>query len=502
MTHSSESNLQNSSIKSSQIKEGEHPSTQPQPLQAEAIDTSFIPHAHRIPIKKPFKWLSKSEQSQTDQAVQLQDFNSNIDIQELVQHHPLSIPRNLAYHHVHKLEEKAQIIDAVISKQKEHHLYTLDRYPDHASNNIAHIKTPDNRHNQSCIMWCTNLYLGLNRHPKLIKKAKSMLDDYGTGSGTSSVSGGLSQIHISLQDSLSKFLHKESTVLFSTGFTANLGAISALASAKDFIIFDKECHSSMIEGIKLSGARFKSFKNNDAKHLERILSSLDFKQYSNVFVLTESVFGMTGETSPLNLYCKLKETYPFYLYVDEAHSMGIFGKKGQGYAASLGCLHQVDFLMSTLSKAFGSVGGFVATNTRFANYIKHASNAYLFQASMPPQQAACCLEALQIIQENQHIQKKLWQNAQLFAQELRTLGFDIGKTESPIVPIYIKNEEKLAKVCKELYMQGIFTNWISYPAVPKGKGRLRFIVSSLHTKNDIFHTCDCLKKAAKKFSII
>ncbi len=416
--------------------------------------------------------------------------------------HPLSIARNLKQYNITNFDQKTNFTYEITQLQKKLEIYTLDRFLKNGSNFSASIMTPNKSNENECIIWCTNLYLGLNRHPQVLENAKKIIDINGVGCGTSAVSGGFSSLHNQLESEFARFFNKEAAILFPTGFTTNLGVISAIADKHDLIIFDKECHSSIIEGVKLSGTNFRTFKNNDANSLEQILKRIPSGQYENIFVITESVYGMSGEEAPLKEYCKLKEKYKFYLYVDEAHSFGFYGEKGNGLSAHLGCLDQVDFIMTTLSKAIGSIGGIIACKKEYATFIRHTANSYLFQASLPSADITACLEALNIIQKDKKLKQKLWSNTNKFRNSIKNLGFNVGKSSSPIVPIYIDNEQDLATMCKELFKNGVFTNWISYPAVKKGKGRLRFIVSAGHTEKQINFTIDKIEKIGKNLNII
>ena len=416
--------------------------------------------------------------------------------------HPAEIARNASKWGIKSLKEKARLTYQAIATQNKNGTYPYDRYLKHGSNFVTIVETPVTNISKECIVWCTNLYLGLNRNPHIIEVVKSQLDLYGTGCGTSAVSGGFSNKHKELESEIAIWTGKEDAILYPTGFTTNLGAISTIATPNDLIIFDKECHASIIDGIKLSGAQFKTFRNNNPKHLETILEKINPDQFDNIFVLTEAVFGMTGEEAPIAKYCELKNKFPFLLYVDEAHSVGIYGKTGAGYCQHTGCSDQVDFIMGTLSKATASIGGFIACRKEFAAFLRISSNPYMFQACLPPADIIAAIEAIKIIKTTPLLQTKLWGNTRRFRDGLIQLGFNVGNGTSPIVPIFIERDDVLANVCKFLYSRGVYTNWIAYPAVKKNNGRLRFIVSAGHTVEQIEETLSILKEADKQFMIV
>lgn len=456
-----------------------------------------------------FKISQKSIEPQLDDIEKKTEITHsllNLSISEFIEAsknlHAANIARNLEHAGITNLDEKAYLTYLTITAQNMLDLYPYDRFLKFGSNFQSIVETAETKKKRKCVVWCTNLYLGLNRHPKILSAVKKNVSKYGVGCGTSAVSGGFCSLHKKLEKELANFMGKEDVILFPTGFTTNIGAISAIVSASDLILFDKECHASIINGILLTKAEFRSFRNNDPAHLEKILKKLDRKKYHNVFVIIESVYGMSGSEAPIVEYCRLKKGYGFYLFVDEAHSFGFYGKNGKGYCESKNCLENVDFFMSTLSKATASIGGFIACRKEYSSYMRVSSSAYMFQASMPPMDVIANLEALKIIRKNKHIRKKLWDNANFFRASVKALGFDVRDSKSPIVPIYISEEEKLAEMCKYLYKNGIYTNWISYPAVKKGEGRLRFIVSAGHAKTQIKKTLKILKQAGKKIGIL
>jgi len=434
--------------------------------------------------------------------VKIIDKHPGITKSQVLSSHPLSIPRGLHNTSLTTLDEKAAYVAEFVERQKEEGIYPLDRYIETNFGFNAEIAAAPSKTTQDCVVWCTNLYLGLNRRQETIDIVKESLSKHGLGCGTSAVSGGFHRPHIELEQNISTFLGKEDCVLFPTGFSANLGALSALVDKNDYVLFDRDCHSSIIEGLKLSGAPFRSFRHNSVEHLRKMLEKTDFTKYNNVLVVTESVFGMSGLEAPLSEIAALKKEFPFYFYVDEAHSFGLYGPNGEGLSKAQNCLDDVDFFMTTLSKAAGSIGGIIACKKTHGTYIRHVSNAYLFQATLPPTDILTSIESLRVIQTQPELRQRLWNNTAKFRKALKEKGFNVGDSTSANVPVYIEDEVDLAQMCKELFQLGVFTNWVSYPAVKKRTGRLRFNVSAGHTDKQIELTINALEKAGKKIGIV
>ena len=355
---------------------------------------------------------------------------------------------------------------------------------------------------QESIIWSINHYLALNRHPKVIESAKKALDEYGAGCGTSAISGGHNRLHKDLEERLAKLFQKERAVLFSTGYSANVGAISALAKGKNsLILFDRESHASIIDGCRLAGCKYLPFRHNSMNDLERKLKRYGSK-YDNVFVIVESVYSMSGNHAPLSELVKLRLQYKFLLFVDEAHSFGIYGKDGAGRCQELGLSDDVDFIMTTLSKSTASIGGVVVAKKEFITLIQSQANAYMFQASLPPADTAVVLTALDIIRDEKTIVESLWKNTDYFRSKVKKMGFDIGIGQSPIIPIYIRDIDILLSMGKDMLNQGIFTTSVTYPAVHQNEGRFRFILNASHTKEHIDKTLDVLEALGVRYEVI
>ncbi len=379
-------------------------------------------------------------------------------------------------------------------------LYSHGRYTQSGSDVQTNVISDANTPAQECILWCINHYLGLNRNQNVIDKVCKAVQEYGTGSGTSALSGGMSKLHKQVEQKLKNLVGKESVLLFPTGYTANMGCLSALPRKNDLIIFDRESHASLIDGVKLSGKKWISFKHNDLQDLDKKLEKYS-KKYENLFVVVESAYSMSGDLAPLKEIVELKQKHKFLLYVDEAHTFGFYGKNGAGYCNELGITEQVDFIVATLSKATASIGGFVAAKAKYIPLLQWRANTYTFQACLPPGDAAAVLGCLEEIENNPQLVESLHENNRYMRDKLTHLGFDLGASQSPIIPVFISDKNKLFSFNKELFERGIFSVCIIYPAVKPHEGRIRFILSASHTKAQIDKTVDTLYELAIKYEI-
>jgi 7-keto-8-aminopelargonate synthetase-like enzyme len=396
------------------------------------------------------------------------------------------------------LDELSTVLDYQKKIQIKAGIYSQNFRTFSGSETQANIVNSENQASE-CILWCINHYTGLNRDKRVINASIAALKKYGTGSGTSALSCGHCSLHYEVEKSISAFVGKETALYFSTGYSTNVGAISSLCSEGDLILFDRECHASIVDGIKLSNASYYSFKHNDISNLKKKLFKYK-DNYNNIFIIVESAYSMSGDLAPLKEICKLKDI-PFYLYVDEAHTFGVYGNLGRGYCDELGITDEVDFIMSTLSKSTASVGGFLACNLKFRPLIEWKANSYIFQAAATPSDAATVLRSLEVIQDHPEILKNIHYNNKYMRELLEANGFCLGTSKSPIIPIRIFDEELLQKLSTELYLQNIFTVSVVYPAVKLGKGLLRFIVTSTHTKYQIEKTVRVLTELFEKFEI-
>ena len=346
------------------------------------------------------------------------------------------------------------------------------------------------------LMFGSNSYLGLTRHPELIKAAQKALDKYGTGASGSRLMNGNLDLHEELEEKLAEFVGKEAATVFSTGFQSNLGSIAALAGRHDFILIDEKNHASIIEGTRLSFAKIIKFRHNDMEDLEKRLKNLD--QSRIILIVVDGIFSMEGDIAPLDKITELADKYNASVYVDDAHSLGVLGKNGAGTANHFGVTDKVDIIMGTFSKSLASLGGFVAGSKDAINYLKHNARALLFSASIPPASAATVLKALEVIQKEPERIERLWENTNYAKQLLTENNFNIGESTTPIIPIYVGDDVKTYHLATLMLQDGVYVNPVVHPAVEKGKAILRYSLMATHTKEQIERSVEVLINSAKK----
>jgi glycine C-acetyltransferase len=386
-------------------------------------------------------------------------------------------------------------------EQSRAQLFASDLFTEEGSNATASIVSSVTGEKRDCIVWSLNLYLGLNRHPAVIERSREAAARFGTGCGTSAPSGGLSALHDQVARRVAALVGKPKAILFSTGYAANLGALSALPGPKDLLLLDREAHASMFDGARLSGKKWLAFQHNDVKDLAEKLDRYG-PMHENVFVIVESAYSMSGDLAPLKEIAALKKERPFFLYVDEAHTFGFYGENGGGWCREQGVTDQVDFIMSTFSKSTASIGGFLAADEKYCTLLQATSTPYIFQACLPPADAATILAALDEIEHNPVHARTLHDNNRLMRELLVAEGFDLGTSQSPVVPVYVPDLEKLYRLCAHLHLEGIFSVPVVYPAVGVNEGRIRFIVNAHHTHDQIRTTVAALARHGQALGIL
>lgn len=350
------------------------------------------------------------------------------------------------------------------------------------------------------IMIGSNNYLGLTSHPKVKLAAIEAIERYGSGCTGSRYLNGTLDIHEKLERRLAKFMKKESALVFSTGFQTNLGTISSLVHKGDFMITDRADHASIVDGCRLSFGKVLKFKHSDMADLERVLSLCD--KEGGKMIITDGVFSMEGDIANLPEMTKLAKKYDARILVDDAHSIGVLGENGRGTAEHFGLDDEVDLVMGTFSKSFASIGGFIAGTEQAIHYIKHHARALIFSASMPPSAVATCLAALDIIESEPERRTRLWEITDRMQEEYKNMGFDIGPTQTPIIPLYIGDNMKCFQFWKMLFDEGIFTNPIISPAVPPGSQLLRTSYTATHTNRQMDRVLDVFQRVGKKMGVI
>jgi len=350
------------------------------------------------------------------------------------------------------------------------------------------------------VMLGSNNYLGLTTHPEVKKAAKEAIEVYGTGSCGSRFLNGTLDIHEELERELAEFVGKESALVFSTGYQTNLGIMSALLGRNDVVVLDKWDHASIVDGTRLGMAEVKRFKHNDMDHLKKVLDQIP--KDKGILIVVDGVFSMEGDIANLPELVKIKKEYGARLMVDDAHSVGILGENGAGTAEHFGLTDEVDLIMCTFSKSFASLGGFVAGGAKVIDYIKHFARPMIFSAALPPAQVAAAKASLQIIKTNRKRRENLWENTRFWQEGLKKLGFDIGETQTPIVPVIIGDDMLTFAIWKKLMEYGVYTNPVITPAVPPGRQLLRTSIMATHTKEQLQRALDAFEKAGKELGII
>jgi 8-amino-7-oxononanoate synthase len=356
---------------------------------------------------------------------------------------------------------------------------------------------------QRMIMIGSNNYLGLTTHPKVKEAAKKAIDKYGSGCTGSRFLNGTLDIHEELEARLARFVRKERALLFSTGFQTNLGTISTLVGKDDVILCDRMNHASIIDGCRLAFGRTIKFKHNDMGDLERVLNSPEVEETGGaVLVITEGVFSMEGDLGTLPQIVRLRKEYGFRFLLDDAHGIGYMGPNGRSTAEHFGVEKETDLIMSTFSKSFASLGGFIAGPVDAIDFIKHNARALIFSASMPPPAVATVLAALDIMEQEPQHRERLWRNVRRMHTAYRDLGFNIGRTESPVVPIIIGDFEKTLVFWKDLFEAGVFANPIVSPAVPPHMCLLRTSYMATHTDEELDRVLEIMGRTGKKLGVI
>jgi glycine C-acetyltransferase len=347
----------------------------------------------------------------------------------------------------------------------------------------------------------SNNYLGLANHPRIKKAAKDAIDTYGVGAGAVRTIVGNMDIHEKLDQKIAHFKHEEAALVFQSGFACNAGVIQAITDEHDLIISDELNHASIIDGVRLSKASRAVFKHSDMADLERVLKEKR-DQFDNVLIITDGVFSMDGDIAKLPEIVTLAKQYKAMTYVDDAHGSGVLGHSGRGTVDHFGLHGQVDFIIGTLSKAIGVVGGYVCGSKTSRDWLLHRGRPLLFSTAMMPSAAAAIIEAFTILEESTELTDRLWDNAKFFKQELVKRGFDIGHSETPITPIMVGDEAKTILFSKELLKRGVYVSGIVFPTVPKGLGRIRCMVSALHSKEMLAEAVEIIYQTAKDMSIL
>jgi glycine C-acetyltransferase len=352
----------------------------------------------------------------------------------------------------------------------------------------------------------SNNYLGLANDPRLIEASIAATRKFGVGSGAVRTIAGTMRIHMDLEEKIARFKNVEACVVFQSGFTANAGTVGSILGKEDYILSDELNHASIIDGARLSRATVKVFRHKDVAHCEQLLQELA-PLPGKKLVITDGVFSMDGDIGPVDKLARLAEKYGAIMMVDDAHASGVLGRNGRGSVDHFGVHGLVDVQVGTLSKAIGSLGGYVCGSRDLIDYLYHRARPFLFSTSHPPSVAASCIAAFDILEQEPERIERLWTNTRYFQGELKRMGFNIGgvttpATETPITPIIVGEGRAAMEFSRALFDEGIMATGIAFPTVPEGKARIRAILTSEHTKAQLDRALETFQRVAKRMGIL
>ncbi|HEY3474168.1 MAG TPA: glycine C-acetyltransferase [Anaerolineales bacterium] len=356
---------------------------------------------------------------------------------------------------------------------------------------------------KNVLNFCSNNYLGLANHPKIVEAAQEATKKYGVGPAAVRSIAGTMDLHVQLEQRLAKFKGAEDVITFQSGFNANLGTISALVGKEDVIFSDRLNHASIIDGCRLSGAKIVAYEHNDPGALEdAIKDTRSVSNYRRALIVTDGVFSMDGDIAPLPDLYEVAKKYDILFMVDDAHGEGVLGRGGRGIVDHFGLHGKVDIEVGTMSKAFGVVGGIVAGDKIIVEWLRQRGRPFLFSSAVTAPDAAACLAAVDLLEESTELVDKLWANAKYFKTEMKKLGFDTGVSETPITPIMLGEAPLAQQFSRELFEEGVFAMAIGFPTVARGKARIRVMISAAHDNDDLGKGLQSFEKVGKKFGVI
>jgi glycine C-acetyltransferase len=353
---------------------------------------------------------------------------------------------------------------------------------------------------RSVVNLSSNNYLGLATHPRLCDAALDAVRRFGAGAGSVRTIAGTMAIHLELEARLAAFKRTEAAVVFQSGFAANAGTVAALLGKDDVIVSDELNHASIIDGARLSRAAIKVFPHRDAAAARSILEQLPRGQHT--LLITDGVFSMDGDLGILPELCDLADEFGCIMMVDDAHASGVFGTAGRGTVDHFGLHGRVDVQVGTLSKALGSLGGYVAGSRALVEFLYHRARPFLFSTSHPPSVAASCIAALEVLEREPDLIGRLWENTAFFKDGLRALGFDTGTSASPITPVIVGDAALAMRLSDRLFDAGVFAQAVAYPTVPQGRARVRTIVTAAHTTDQLQFALDAFGRVARQLGIL
>ena len=355
---------------------------------------------------------------------------------------------------------------------------------------------------QRVLNFCSNNYLGLANHPRLTAAAKAAIDKYGVGPAAVRSIAGTMELHVQLEQRLATFKGAEACITFQSGFAANLATVPALVGKEDVVFSDALNHASIIDGCRLSGAKIVRYAHNDIESLRETIAKEKQTGFKRAMIISDGVFSMDGDVAPLDALVQVADEESYLLMVDDAHGEGVLGKGGRGIVDHFNLHHRVDIEIGTLSKAFGVVGGCVAGDKTLIEWLRQRGRPFLFSSAMTVPDAAACLEAINVLEESTELVDRLWDNARYFKAEMKTLGFDIGASTTPITPVMLGEASLAQQFSRSLFESGVFAMAIGFPTVAKGKARIRVMISAAHGKDDLDQGLEIFAKVGRNLKVI
>ncbi|MCC6957490.1 MAG: glycine C-acetyltransferase [Anaerolineales bacterium] len=349
--------------------------------------------------------------------------------------------------------------------------------------------------------FCSNNYLGLANHPRLLEAARKAMEKYGLGPAAVRTIAGTMELHLEFEERMAKFKKVDSSISLQSGFNANLATIPALVGKEDVIFSDELNHASIIDGSRLSGAQIVRYAHCDPADLKRQLDQ-HRQKFPRALVITDGVFSMDGDIAPLDQIYEIVQNYEAVLMVDDAHGEGVLGQGGRGIVDHFHLHGKVDIEVGTLSKAFGVVGGVVAGNPLVVEWLRQRGRPFLFSSAMTVPDTAACIAALDLLEESTELVDRLWENARYFKAEMKTLGFDTGLSATPITPVMLGEAPLAQQFSRELFDNGVFAMAIGFPTVPRGKARIRVMISAAHERADLDRGLEVFKQVGKNLGVI
>ncbi|MBI4732531.1 MAG: glycine C-acetyltransferase [Chloroflexi bacterium] len=354
---------------------------------------------------------------------------------------------------------------------------------------------------KKALNFCSNNYLGLANHPKLVAAAKKAVDEMGVGPGAVRTIAGTTTLHLELEKRLAAFKGVEAAITFQSGFQANTATIPVLVGKEDVIFSDRLNHASIIDGCRLSGGKIIPYEHCDVASLEAVIKE-NQGQFRRAIIITDGVFSMDGDVAPLDKIYEVAKKYDIRLMVDDAHGEGVLGKGGRGIVDHFHLHGKVDVEIGTMSKAFGVVGGVVAGNATIIEWLRLRGRPFLFSSAVTPPDAAACLAAIDLLESSTELVDRLWDNAKYFKTEMKKLGFDTGVSTTPITPVMLGEAPLAQQFSRDMFEAGVFAMALGYPTVPQGKARIRVMISAAHAKDDLDKGLEAFAKVGKKLGVI